>query len=71
MSPIERFTARRKFYTGPELYDMRRAMLRFARSFPPGPERNQHRQIALSLRALLKNSKWLLDHSVNRVAAMP
>jgi hypothetical protein len=31
----------------------------------PGPERNQHRQVALSLRALFKNQKWLDAHSLN------
>jgi hypothetical protein len=31
----------------------------FARSLPVGPERNQKRQIAASLGALLKNDAWL------------
>ena len=34
-------------------------MLRYARAFPPGAERNQRRQIALSLRGLFKNKAWL------------
>ena len=34
-------------------------MLRHARSFPPGADCNQRRQIALSLRALFKNKEWL------------
>ena len=34
-------------------------MLRFARSLPPGPERNGRRQIAASLRSLVRNTKWL------------
>ena len=38
-------------YSMAELIEHRRNILRYARSFPPGPERNQHRQIALSLRA--------------------
>jgi hypothetical protein len=38
-------------------------MLRYARSFPPGAERNQRRQIALSLRALFKNKDWLDAHT--------
>jgi hypothetical protein len=42
-----------------EFIQIRRDMLRFARSFPPGAERNQRRQIALSLRALFKNKDWL------------
>ena len=43
-----------------ELVGIRRDMLRYARSFPP--RRNQRRQIALSLRALLKNKGWLDAH---------
>ena len=42
-----------------ELIEHRRNILRYARSFPPGPERNQHRQIALSLPALSKRKDWL------------
>jgi hypothetical protein len=38
--------------------------LRYARLFPPGPQRNQHRQIALSLCALFRNRKWLNTHTV-------
>jgi hypothetical protein len=41
-----------------------RNILRYARAFPPGAERNQHRQIALSLRALFKNKKWLDTHTL-------
>jgi hypothetical protein len=40
----------------------RRDILRYALSFPPGPERNQHRQIALSLRVLFKRPEWLEAH---------
>jgi hypothetical protein len=47
------------FYSRTELIEHRRNILRYARSFPPGPERNQHRQIALSLRALFRNKAWL------------
>ena len=46
-----------------ELIGIRRDMLRYARSFPPGAERNQRRQIALSLRALFKNKDWLNAHT--------
>lgn len=42
-----------------ELVEIRRDNLLSARALPHGPERNQMRQIALSLRALLKNRKWL------------
>ena len=49
-------------YTSAELVEHRRNILRYARSFPPGPERNQHRQIALSLRTLFRNRAWLDAH---------
>jgi hypothetical protein len=47
-----------------ELIEHRRNILRYARSFPPGSDRNQHRQVALSLRALFRNKKWLDAHTV-------
>jgi hypothetical protein len=47
------------FYSRTELTEHRRNILRYARSFPPGPERNQHRQIARSLRTLFRNGAWL------------
>jgi hypothetical protein len=37
--------------------------LRYARTFPPGVERDQRRQIALSLRGLFKNRNWLEAHT--------
>jgi hypothetical protein len=43
-----------------------RKILRYARSFPPGAERNRHRQVALSPRALFKNKKWLGAPTVDR-----
>ena len=45
-----------------ELIEHRRNILRYARSFPPGPERNQHRQVALLLSALFKNRERLEAH---------
>ena len=47
-----------------ELAQLRRQMLRYSRSLPPGPERNQHLQIAISLRRLFKNKMWLDTHTV-------
>jgi hypothetical protein len=52
-------------YSKAELIEQRRNILRYARSFPPGPERNQHRQIALSLRSLFKNKTWLATHTMD------
>ena len=51
-------------YSKAELIGHRRNILRYARAFPPGPERNQHRQVALSLRALFKNKQWLDAHTL-------
>jgi hypothetical protein len=53
----------RPLYRMAELIEHRRNILRYARAFPPGSERNQHRQVALSLRALFKNEKWLDAHA--------
>jgi hypothetical protein len=51
-------------YTRIELIAIRRDTLRYARLFPPGAERNRHRQIAASLRVLFSNEQWLRDHTV-------
>jgi hypothetical protein len=51
-------------YSKAELIELRRNILLYARSFPPGFERNQHRQIALSLRRLFNDTKWLDDHTL-------
>ena len=51
-------------YTMPHLIDLRRKMLRFARLFPPGPERNERRQIAASLRSLFRNKVWLAANTI-------
>jgi hypothetical protein len=45
--------------------EMRRNVLRYARTFRPGAERNQHRQIALSLRRLFRNKTWLESHTLD------
>jgi hypothetical protein len=46
-------------YSTEQLAQLRRQMLRYARSLPPGPERNERRQIAASLRSLFRNKAWL------------
>ena len=51
-----------RLYSLDELGRLRRNLLRYARSFPPGDERNQHRQVAVRLRLLFKNENWLRDH---------
>jgi hypothetical protein len=52
-----------RLYTLEELTELRRNALRYARAFPPGNERNQHLQVAVSLRALFRRKKWLRAHT--------
>ena len=52
-----------RLYSLDELVEMRRNTLRFAQSFPPGSERNSHRQLATSLRMLFRDKKWLRTHT--------
>jgi hypothetical protein len=52
-------------YSLDELGELRRNVLRYARTFPPGEERNQHFHVAVSLRSLFKNEKWRRDHVRN------
>jgi hypothetical protein len=49
-------------YSLAELKLVRADIVQYARMFPPGPQRNHHRQIALSLRALFRNEAWLAAH---------
>ena len=52
-------------YSIVELVELRRTMLRFARSLPlRSAERNQRRQIAASLRTLFNDKKWLDANTV-------
>ena len=51
-------------YTIGQLLELRRQMLRFARSLPPGAERNERRQTAASLRHLFRNKAWLDAHTI-------
>jgi hypothetical protein len=57
-------------YTMAELIDLRRRMLRFARSLPRGPERNNRRQIVSSLRCLFRNKAWLAAHTTTEMIPM-
>jgi hypothetical protein len=44
--------------------ELRRQVLRGARALLPGPERNQRRQIAASLRSLFRNKAWKNTHTL-------
>ena len=57
-------------HTMSELIELRRQMLRFARSLPPGSERNNRRQIASSLRSLFRNKAWLDAHTTTEMIHM-
>jgi hypothetical protein len=55
--------------TGPRygiahVIEKRRDILRFARSLPSGPRRNQLRQAAASLRVLARDAGWLDAHTL-------
>jgi hypothetical protein len=67
MAQTSRKIASPRLYTIPELIDLRRQMLRFARSLPRGPERNNRRQIAASLRRLFRNKTWLAVHTTTEI----
>ena len=56
-------------YTLEDLTEARRGLLQYARSLPPGPERNERGQIALSLRRLSRNRNWLDVHTVEYAEA--
>jgi hypothetical protein len=51
-------------YSMPNLKRFRDILLG-AKSFPTGSECNRHRQVALPLRRLFKNQKWLDVHTVD------
>jgi hypothetical protein len=48
-----------QLYSLEELTQIRRILLRYARSLPPGSERNKRRWVELKLRALLKDQHWV------------
>jgi hypothetical protein len=51
-------------YSIAHLVEKRRDILRYARSLPRGPRRDQLRQTAASLRALSKKKGWLDAHAL-------
>ncbi len=63
MASVQRLPAFEPRRSIEEFVELRREMLRYARTFPPGAERNQRRQIALSLRGLFRNKAWLDSHT--------
>jgi hypothetical protein len=51
-------------YSKAELIGLRRTMLLYCRSFPPGNDRNQHWQVTQSLRRLFRNKAWMDAHTL-------
>lgn len=56
--------ANQPLYRKARLVELRRAALLSARSLQPGSDRNQHRQIARSVRTLLRSDQWTEQHTV-------
>jgi hypothetical protein len=56
-------------YSLVELVEIRRQLLRYARSMRPGPDRNEYRQVAVSLRRLFEKRQWLDAHNVEGLHA--
>jgi hypothetical protein len=54
-----------KRYTMAELYELRRIIIKHSRSRSPGPDRNEHRQIASSMCSLFKDEAWLAVHTIS------
>jgi hypothetical protein len=68
MTIIARLTTRNHpLYTVAELTRMRRLNLRSARMLQPGPERNQRRQVAASIKSLLSDSDWVHANTLDWV----
>jgi hypothetical protein len=65
MPSADRVLELEPLYLMDDLKVLRRDILLYARSYPPGTERNQHRQIARSLRSLFKDQKWLDAHTID------
>ena len=64
MSSVVRMAEHRQRYRVGELLYLRRTMFVVARAMPIGAKRNEKRQIASSLRALVRNEEWLAEHTI-------
>jgi hypothetical protein len=65
MPSANRQSVETKRYTMAELYELSRVIIKHSRSLPPGPARNEHRQIASSMRSLSRDKNWLAVHTVD------
>jgi hypothetical protein len=64
MPSTNRQSVETKRYTMAELYELRRVIIKHSRSIPRGAVRNEHRQIASSMRSLTRDGNWLAVHTV-------
>jgi hypothetical protein len=64
---LDRQSVESKRYTMAELYELRRVVIGYSRLFPPGPIRNEYRQIASSMRSLSKDKPRLAAHTVDAI----
>jgi hypothetical protein len=60
-------TVEERRYTMVEIYELRRVIIQHSRLIPPGPARNEHRQIAASMRSLTRDRDWLAIHTVDGI----
>jgi hypothetical protein len=67
MPSTNRLLVEERRYTMVELYELRRVIIKYSRSIPPGPDRNEHRQVAASMRSLTRDRDWLAIHSVDGI----
>lgn len=56
-----------KRYTMAELHQLRWAIIKHSRSMPHGPARNEHGQMATSMRSLSNDREWLAAHTVDGI----
>lgn len=59
------------FHTVEELIELVRVSLRYARSLPPGEQRDEHRQVAKSLRALCRSRNWVIARASTAPVRLP
>jgi hypothetical protein len=64
MPYVNRQLVETKRFTMVELYELRRVIIKHSRSISPGPARNEHRELASSMRSLARNKRWLAVHTV-------
>jgi hypothetical protein len=67
MPSANRLPVEERRYTMVELYELRRVVVKYARSIPRGLTRNEHRQMAASMRSLTRDADWRAIHTVDGI----